>query len=208
MRKIKPQIWFAFKCGLWLCLLMLATSCQMSESASENLSDSEKITDTSPSFFSIHLFGQRNPAIPKDFDPRSDENGWKDLLDVDLDQSDFIIYEDDIKFYDWSLQKITLEGDAGKRFASEQPEPYGYSFFVIALDGTPVIGGGILSESNAVRMNIPILYIPDPIHSEPFELHLRSETGITNPTPSFPIIEQSVSSEIRRRFLEMGKLIE
>lgn len=194
--------WVLFKSILLISFLVLTTSC-----LSNGNIDSTESTNMNTEFFTIHIFDIRNSVLPDSIDFQS-RNSWRELLTIDLNQSDFVINEKDIKFYDWSSQKITLENDAGKRYAAAQPQPPGFSYFVIAVKGVPVSGGGILSQNSAVFANFPILYVPDPINSEPFELFLRSTANIIDSNPLFPVAEPSTADEVRKHFRELNKLIE
>ncbi len=194
--------WVLFKSMLLISFLVFTTSC-----LSKGNIDSTESTNMNTEFFTIHIFDIRNPALPDGIDFQS-KNSWRKLLTIDLNQSDFVINEKDIKFYDWSSQRITLENDAGKRYAAAQPQPPGFAYFVIAVEGIPVSGGGILSQNSAVFADFPILYVPDPINSEPFELSLRSTANITNSNPLFPVDDLSTVDKVRQHFRELNKLIE
>ncbi len=200
--------WILLEGIFWLSMLMFTTACQEPGHDQQISSAGEPTNVNATLFFAIHIFDIRNPVIPEGIDFQS-ENSWRKLLTIDLNQSDLVINEEDIKFYDWSSQKITLENDAGMRFVTEQPQSPGFSYFVIAINGKSVSAGGILSESSAVGANLPILYIPDdPINSDPFNLVLRSTTDITNQNPRFPVDDPAVAEEIRQYFWETNKLIE
>jgi hypothetical protein len=165
----------------------------------------------------IHLFKFENTAISVPID-KNDENGWLPLLEVDLNQSDFVINESDISSYDWNSQKISLNDDLTERFeyrtiGDTDIVVFAYSYFILALGDEPVVGGIILPEISAVGSRIPVLHISHTIEFPEIDFENANLEMVLLQHGYLHVEEESSfiddqNEQLNKRLLEIGTLIE
>lgn len=191
----KKTLFVFHKSAIFICSMMILIGCRRNEA-----------TIDAP--ISIHLFEYNNPAILTPID-KGEENGWKPLLNVDLNQSDVVIREEQIISYDWSSHHILLSSELKEPLQYDEPLPQ-YAYFVFALGDKPVVGGIILPSFSAVGSQIPVLYFSHPLihpENEGIELHL-SEGSYLVADPLFPLDDLDIVEQVKSRLLRIGRLIE
>lgn len=194
--------------ALCLGLVLFLISCSPEGQAVQLPQEMSGETNMEASFFTIHFFRGNNPVIPTDIH-FGDENSWRKLLSIDLNKNDLLLTENNIVSYDWVVQKIITTDEFRAQYDSGEPHSSDYSWFVIALDGEAVCGGGILPEISTVGAKIPVIYVSSSLlHAEHDNLELLLRPNAFDKKPLFPVNDPTISERIQQHFSKVGKLIE
>ncbi len=143
------------------------------------------------------------------------ESSWPLLQQADLDKSVFVITEDDIASYDWTSQTLKLSSELRKKYEADYLNFLAnFSPFVVTIDRKPVFGGMILLQFSPLAIKYPVIYVlSGPTYPEEDELSIalrptHDYRAKLDAPSSFPASDPALTESVRRRFAEIGKLVE
>ena len=103
----------------------------------------------------IHFFDEDNLTLPKGLDVRI-ENGAEPLMEIDVSQSDFVIYEDDFEKFDQNSQTILFREGLYEEL-DEKGLSYGNYFFILIQGKETLLAGWVHPEISAWGPLVPEL---------------------------------------------------
>jgi len=182
--------------GVWLLILAVTIIAQGACSQAEEPK------------FEIHFYdyGSIDSKILERIDS-GENDGWRPLMELDLNQSDLVINEQHLVSYNWNLQIIKMTSDLESQLLDRGLWP-SFPYFVISYNGDPVVGG-ILAEAPAARyIAFPTLYISSATvtNHEYVEMNLAQDRFISD--PKFPSENAAVVNEIYQHLESKGLIVE